>query len=231
MKPWIFTIVTIACCTLIISYFIGTTANLKDAISSSAEAITAITGVITVLVGYYIYKDLGLNKKFKEQQYQIVTEYLAELKSINFNVGVYDDNDSMIDVAFLGFSTDIFEKLLSEPVHTRYLDLVLGIDFNNYSTATKKLYQLRNNLYMPKELATALLKFEISSATTSTNKIPLRMAVHGGEPASNFLIVPKKIGQETGITFRDYIETVKEALECLTEWIDKHTNDRGKLNI
>src|SRR5258708_4515381 len=126
----------------------------KEALNLSANLVTAITGIGTLIVGFIIFKDLGFSREIKRKQFETVLSYLAELKTIHIKCSIYEQGDELWSVVQFFIRRDWIEDLLRG--NEGYLNYPISINPKNYSTALEKLEKLMNNLYMPPTLVPKL---------------------------------------------------------------------------
>lgn len=129
----------------------------KESITLGATLLSGFTGVFAIILGYFIYKDLGIAKVISDKQIDCVFMFLEQLYSICYQAMFFLDKE--IDLTSFNSLRTIYDvNFVSSKRESLNESLVL-FSPQNFFDGFKEIERVIANPAMPPELLKNLKKY------------------------------------------------------------------------
>lgn len=212
--------------------------DLEKALTLGAGIMAALSGFITIILGYIIYKDLGIDKVVTDKQVNTVIEFLEELKTIQLHCGAFVNGE--IKSWLMGWSISKYlverEKPKNDEEHwVDYARFLVVFDAENYYDKMNKLRKLKNSIWMPPEL---LKEFELlsSPAMPSIENNPkylscMKIMINERLNLTDTSKIKWGIDFEDEMTFERFYNILFNSCIEIEQWLQRHSKITVKLNV
>lgn len=194
----------------------------KDTNTNIATGVNLLSGfcsLLTLIIALLLFNKYGIEKTLIEKQTQEVFQLLENLTNTTL---VINSND-----LFMRFCpAKPYDKF-----YENYYDRQVLFSLS-YFEGLNSVIGFGNKVFLPKEIGEKLRAMQIVAITHKIN-----------EPNENALkVTPEAVytknntdryglGNDTAITFKEYIEQWISLIDLITDWIGKNSSIKSELNL
>jgi len=206
-------IVIIVLVIILISIFFTEEINIK--LAQITSILANLCSIITVIIAILLYQRYGIEKTILEKQQRVVFKLIETLKETYFQI--YNVN-TLINFKI----THPYEKVYESNYSKNFIFTEV------YSKGFNHIWEFCDNLYLPKNIASSLRKFEmvyldiISDYKLNENDL---IITHPNYIDNQFGVLN---GEK--ITFFDFINLCNNLNSVINEWIEKNSVNKAELN-
>ncbi|MBP6859203.1 MAG: hypothetical protein KBC69_01085 [Candidatus Magasanikbacteria bacterium] len=211
-------IIILASALIVVPFFLAS--ETTQLISVGSNLVSSLASLITLIIAVQLYSKYGVEKSLVQKQTDVVFLLLGEIKKTRFLFQWGKGN--MLQLFLNDLKNDYWKD---------YKDKEIIFSFG-YAEGLNLIWELSENIFLPKAIASKINPLKISMITHLTKEeteYQMKLIVpgyHKEEEQQNFGVLNNKI-----IKLGDYVNLWASVIESINIWLQKNCDSSISINF
>ena len=194
--------------------------------------VSAFCSIATLIIAFLLYDKFGIAKTIIDKKVNVVLELLEHFKGGRI-LAKYTRNEGEKIITSVRVIRP--KKDMSSYLEKGTNGLLIAVNSNDYYNGMDKVSTLKNNIWMPKEIAVKLEPLQFYSFYKDEkiqNNIEkyIRLQLGVGSLTDKNQDENWMRPGNTEISFEVYLQNIESVFKAIENWLEKHTNMSIEIN-